>query len=145
MNSPTRLFEQNYRRLERLLGRPLSDLRSGVAYRLRAEGFMDLVVEVLPQDRATGATVLSLAHYFVQGGDLCQDPEMTVRVFPPRQGRPGLVEALTFQQAIPPVFSAVYPEPGKVAPRVKRELKAFLGTWLRNLRQQGHRPVTEGG
>jgi hypothetical protein len=50
MSNPTRLYEQNYRRLERLLGRPLSELRSGVAYRLRAEGFMDLVVEVLPQD-----------------------------------------------------------------------------------------------
>ncbi len=41
--------------------------------------------------------VLSMAHYFEQNGDLCQDPEMTVRVF-----AHGMVEALTFQQAIPP-------------------------------------------
>ena len=68
---------------------------------------------------------------------------MTVAVFPPRQGRPGMVEALTFEQALPPVYQAVYPEPGRVAPRVKRELDAFLGTWLRNLRQQGHRLVSE--
>jgi uncharacterized protein YqiB (DUF1249 family) len=143
MNSPTRLYEQNYRRLERLLGRPLQDLRSGVAYRLRAEGFMDLVAEVLPQDRSTGAMIVSLAHYFEEAGDLCQDPEMTVRVIPPGPGRPGMVEALTFQQAVPPVYQAVYPEPGKVAPRVKRELNAFLATWLRNLWQQGHRPAAE--
>jgi uncharacterized protein YqiB (DUF1249 family) len=143
MTNPTRLYEQNYRRLEKILGRPLSDLRSGVAYRLRAEGLMDLVVEVLPQDRSTGAMVLSLAHYFTQAGDLCQDPEMTLRVLPPGPGRPGMVEALTFEQALPPVYQAVYPEPGKVAPQVKRELNAFLTTWLRNLRQQGHRPVAE--
>jgi uncharacterized protein YqiB (DUF1249 family) len=141
----TRLYEQNYRRLERLMGRPLSELRSGVAYRLRAEGYMDLAVEVLPKEPAAGAMVLSLPHYFVQHGDFCQDPEMTVRVFPPGPGRPGLVEALTFRQAIPPVYQAVYPEPGKVAPRVKRELNACLATWLRNLRQQGHRSVAEGG
>jgi uncharacterized protein YqiB (DUF1249 family) len=87
--------------------------------------------------------VLSLCHYFVQNGDLCQDPEMEVRVFPPRGGHPGRVEALTFQQAIPPVYSRVYPEPGMVSPRFHRELNAFLGVWLRNLKAQGHRLVSE--
>ncbi len=86
-------YERNYARLEALMGQPLCDLRSGRSYRLRAPGFMDLVVEVLPQDPETGAMVLSLAHYFEQNGDLCQDPEMTVRVF-----SHGMVEALTFQQ-----------------------------------------------
>ena len=105
-------YEQNHARLEALIGQPLGDLRSDVVYRLRAQGFMDLVVEVLPQDPETGAMVLSLAHYFEQHGDLCQDPEMTVRVFAPRQGRDGMVEALTFQQAIPPIYQQVYPEPG---------------------------------
>jgi uncharacterized protein YqiB (DUF1249 family) len=139
----TTLYERNYRRLEALMGRPLRDLRSDVVYRLRAQGFMDLVVEVLPQDRQTGAMVLSLCHYFEQQGDLCQDPEMTVRVHHPAEGRPGMVEALTFTQAIPPVYQVVYPEPGKVYPRLKRELNRFLATWLRNLRQQGHRPAPE--
>ena len=80
--------------------------------------------------------VLSLAHYFEQNGDLCQDPEMTVRVT-----QPGMVEALTFQQAIPPIYSVVYPEPGKVAPAIKRDLNSFLSMWLWNLTAQGHRPV----
>jgi uncharacterized protein YqiB (DUF1249 family) len=138
---PLTVHERNYRRLEEILGQPLPDLRSGVVYRLRAEGFMDLVVEVLSQDRATGAMVLSIAHYFESWGDLCQDPEMEVRVFPPREGHPGLVEALTFGQAIPPIYQRVYPEPGKVVPRLKRELNAFLGTWLRNLKAQGHQLI----
>lgn len=140
---PTSLYERNYRRLEAIIGRPLPDLQSGVVYRLRADGFMDLVVEVLPQDRYTGAMVLSLCHYFVQHGDLCQDPEMEVRAFPPRGGHPGRVEALTFAQAIPPIYSRVYPEPGMVSPRLHRELNAFLGVWLRNLKAQGHRLVSD--
>lgn len=104
---------------------------------------MDLVVEVLSRDRATGAMVVSIAHYFSQHGDLCQDPEMEVRVFPPRDGQPGLVEALSFAQAVPPIFQRVYSEPGKVVPRLKRELNSFFGIWLRNLRAQGHRLVPE--
>jgi uncharacterized protein YqiB (DUF1249 family) len=37
----------------------------------------------------------------------------------------------------------VYPEPGKVVPRLKRELNSFLVVWLRNLTAQGHRLVSE--
>ena len=37
-------YEQNYARLEALIGRPFGDLRSGRSYRLRTSGFMDLVV-----------------------------------------------------------------------------------------------------
>ncbi|HSL84023.1 MAG TPA: DUF1249 domain-containing protein [Thermoanaerobaculia bacterium] len=140
---PRSLFEQNYRRLEDIIGRPLPDLQSDIAYRLRAENYMDLVVEVVPQDRHTGALVLSLCHYYEQRGDLCQDPEMEVRVFPPRDGHPGRLEALTFMQANPPIYSRVYPEPGMMVPRLKRELNSFLGVWLRNLKAQGHRLVPE--
>lgn len=68
---------------------------------------------------------------------------MVVRVFPPHEDQPGHLEALTFQQANPPAYHRVYPEPGKVIPRLKRELNAFLGTWLRNLEVQGHQPVSD--
>lgn len=137
------VYRQNYQRLEALLGQPLPDLRPETVYRLRAEGFMDLVVEVLSLDRETGAVVLSLAHYFEQHGDLCQDPEIVVRAFPPSDERPGVLEALTFQQAIPPIYHEVYPEPGKVVPRLRPELNEFLTTWLRNLEAQGHRPMRD--
>ena len=98
---PGNQYEVNYARLQALIGQPLCELRSDRSYRLRAPGFMDLVVKVLPQCPETGAMVLSLAHYFEQHGDLCQDPEMTVRVF-----SHGMVEALTFEQAIPPSGSS---------------------------------------
>ena len=137
-------YQMNYARLEALMGQPLGDLRSGRSYRLRARGFMDLVVEVLPQCPDTGAMVLSLAHYFEQNGDLCQDPEMTVRVYLPQDGRDGVAEALSYQQAIPPVYQEVYPQPGMVAPRLKGELNGFLTFWLRNLHDQGHRLAESG-
>jgi len=50
---------------------------------------------------------------------------------------------VSFQQAIPPIYQRVYPQPGKVVPRLKRDLNSFLTTWLRNLKQQGHRLVAE--
>jgi uncharacterized protein YqiB (DUF1249 family) len=134
-------YQMNYARLEALMGQPLRDLRSCRSYRLRARGFMDLVVEVLPQDDETGAMVLSMVHYFEQEGDLCRDPEMTVRVFLPQDGRDGAVEALSFEQSIPPIYQLVYPKPGMVAPQLKRELNEFLTFWLRNLKAQGHRQV----
>ena len=119
-NPPRRLlslYERNYRRLEEILGQPLPDLRSGVVYRLQAPGLMDLVVEVLSRDRATDAIVLSLVHYFEMNGDLCQDPEMVVRVFPPREGQPGLVEALSASSSRSrPSTSASTRSPGRWSP-----------------------------
>ena len=135
-------YEINYARLEKLMGQPLDSLSEERAYRLRSDqGFMDLVVERLEPCPETGAMVLSMAHYFTQEGDLCQDPEMTVRIFPPEGDRKGCLEASTFEQAIPPIYQEVYPAPGKVAPALKRQLNEFLSLWLRNLKEQGHRLI----
>jgi hypothetical protein len=106
--------------------------------RFKSEGYMDLVVETLPMlDRFNGQNSLafSMAHYFEQNGDLCSDPEMVVFYYPELN----MVEAYSFQQAIPPIYQEVFPEPGKVYPRLKRELNSFLSQWLRNLKSQGHK------
>ncbi len=137
-------YQQNYTRLKNLLGQPPEDLPPESALRFRSSEWMDLVVEVLPRCQETSGVVMSLAHYFTQNGDLCSDPEMELRVIAPTAGRPGTVEALCFQQSIPPVYQLVYPKPGYVAPKVKRELNAFLSLWSRNLRSQGHQRVVEG-
>jgi uncharacterized protein YqiB (DUF1249 family) len=115
---PPNAYERHYDRLEKLLSQPLPELRRDRVYRLRAPGFMDLVVEVLPTCDETGGMVLSLAHYFEMNGDLCQDPEMTVRLFhpgmtifqelcPSTDPSRGRAEALSFQQAIPPNYQAL--------------------------------------
>jgi uncharacterized protein YqiB (DUF1249 family) len=138
------IYERNFTRLQALIGQPLADLKEHTVYRLKAPGFMDLVVEVLITFPENGTLILSLCHYFEQNGDLCQDPEMEVRVVLPVGERPVTVEALTYQQALPPIYQRVYPEPGKVIPRLRQELNSFLGQWLRTLKQQGHKLVTGG-
>ena len=154
MTEPNR-YEQSYARLEGILGLRLADLELDKIYRLRAEGFMDFVVEVLPRCAETGARILSLAHYFRQAGGLCQDPEMTVRIFPPgstvfRQMVPstrvqlGRLEALSFQQTHPPISQLIYPAPGRYYPKRREELNEFLATWLQSVEHQGHRLIEAG-
>jgi hypothetical protein len=56
--------------------------------RSQSGGFMDLVFEKLPYlDGFNGqaCTAFSIAHYFKQNGDLFQDPEMVVLVYPELQ------------------------------------------------------------
>ena len=113
---------------------------------------MDLVTERLPDCEETGGLILSLCHYFLLNGDLCQDPEMTVRLFPPgstafqhlvpsTDPALGRLEALTLMMAIPPVFRQVYPKPGAYVRSLRGELSDFLGQWLKNVEAHGHRPI----
>ena len=133
-------LEMNYARLEKLIGQSLTELHPEDHFRLKSKGFMDLVIEVLPSDDEE-STIISMAHYFVQNGDLCQDPEMTVRAVhaSPKGFSRGMLEALTFQQAIPPVYQDVYPTKGFYRPNLRQHLNSFLWFWLRNLENQGHR------
>lgn len=129
------IFETNYDRLVKLNIVQNDVLRA--SGRSRPGGFMDLVVEPVPMlDNVNGrpCEAVSLAHYFKQNGDLCQDPEMVVLVYPELR----MAEAFSFQQAIPPIYQEVYPAPGKVFPRLKKDLNTFLRQWLINLIQQGH-------
>ena len=152
-NDPRRnRYELHYAKIEALLQQPLAKLEPEAVIRLQAPGFMDLMVEVLLPCQATGATILSLCHYFETNGDLCKDPEMTIRLFPPGStayltltpsttADLGRAEALTFEQSIPPVFREVYPQPGRFHPKLRSQLKSFLGQWLSNLEAQGHQPI----
>jgi hypothetical protein len=87
--------------------------------------------------------------------DLCQNPEVVIRIYPPgslfealvpsTDMQFGRVEAVEFQQAIPPIYQEVYPQPGRYNPVLRKSLNDFLAFWLRNLRSQGHRLVEEKG
>lgn len=122
-------YEKNFKRIDKLTG-GLEAFMAGKGYlKLKAGGFMDLVVERIGKDE------ISLAHYYEQNGDLVADPEMTVRVFPH-----GAAEALSFSMPGAGVYQEVYLEKdGKtyVWPAVKREQNAFLDQWLVNLKHQG--------
>jgi len=96
-------------------------------------GYIDLCFDFLYVEDE-GTTRISLAHYFKQNGDLCADPDMEIRIH-----TNGTAEALTFQQAIPPIYQEVYPGPGKYYPKLKKDLNNFLAMWLKNCLSQGHK------
>lgn len=130
------IYDSNYELLVQLNifnpNQPTPDYRRSIS-----SPYMDLVVERLQHMddiHTQGSIALSLAHYFEQNGDFCCDPDMVILVYPNTKQ----VEALTFQQAIPPIYSEVYPEPGKVNPTLKKDLNQFLETWLTNLVHQDH-------
>ena len=77
---------------------------------------------------------IALAHNYIQNGDVMADPDMEIRVYPEIKH----AEALTYQLDGLGIFQRVYPEPGKVYPKLKRELNQFLNQWLKNCIDQGH-------
>lgn len=94
--------------------------------------FMAVCVDVI--DRTPLGPVVSVAHYFEQNGDLCCDPDMTFLV------APAGVFPLTFQQAIPPVYTqaAVIEADGRIkrAVRSQRDITSFANVWMNNIQQQ---------
>ncbi len=124
------IYENNYKKLLHLI--PDLGTASFADRKLKADGFMDLNIDMLYKkgDR----TVIALSHYFkFPSGDMIADPDMEIAVYPERK----MVEALSYQDAFG--YRRVYPEPGMVDPRAKKELNSFLGQWLSNLKSQGHR------
>jgi hypothetical protein len=100
--------------------------------KIESKPYMDLSIDRLTSDQP-GTIRISMAHNYTQNGDLMADPDMEIRIDP--AGR--TVEALTFQQDGLGIYQVVYPEPGKVYPKLKTDLNKFLNGWLNNLISQG--------
>jgi uncharacterized protein YqiB (DUF1249 family) len=104
------------------------------AKKLKSEGFMDLNIDILSWDAAKDKCHIALSHYYKHdSGDMIPDPDMEVALYPSRQ----MAEALSYQDCFG--YRQVYPEPGKINPRAKKELNSFLNQWLSNIIAQGHR------
>ena len=124
------IYENNYKKLLHLI--PDLETASLEARKLKADGFMDLNIDMLYKEE--DHTVMALSHYYKHpSGDMIADPDMEIAVYPERK----MVEALSYQDFFG--YRRVYPEPGKINPRAKKELNSFLGQWLSNLKSQGHR------
>lgn len=95
------------------------------------DAFMHLHVERLTSYDV--GTLYSLAHYFEQNGDLCQDPEMLFL-----RTRDGAVVPCMFQQAIPPVYqeSLFFDGGWRLRPAMQRDHTSFAAMWLRNIEYQ---------
>ncbi len=112
---------------ERLRQRPL---------KIEVEGYMPLHVEIIGRGPG-GATLLSVMHTYVQNGDVMRDPDVEVEVVPGSD-----VEWLpvSYRQDGLGIFQeAVSTEGGVVRynRRLVADLKRFLKTWDRNIRDQG--------
>ena len=89
--------------------------------KLTAEPFMDLHVDIL--NRAASTARIALAHNFEQNSDLVPDPDMEIEV--------------DFQAKI--VIARTYQDAFGYQTRKNNRLDIFLGQWLNNLINQGHR------
>jgi uncharacterized protein YqiB (DUF1249 family) len=94
--------------------------------------YMALALDRLTTEKE-GTIRISMAHNYTQNGDLMADPDMEIRIYPGLKA----VEALTYQQDGLGIYQQVYPEPGKVCPKLKKDLNIFLNGWLKNLIDQG--------
>ena len=104
--------------------------------KIEVEGFMPLHVEIIGGG-PRGAVLLSVMHTYLQNGDVMRDPDVEVEVVPGsdeewlpvsyRQDNLGV-----FRQAVSTEGGVVLFHHGLVA-----DIKQFLVTWDRNLREQG--------
>jgi len=100
--------------------------------KMQSENFMDLNLDVLSISNTE--TIVSMAHNFVQEGDVMADPDMEIRIIPDKH----MIEALSFRQDNGGIYYRVYSDDGTlVNPALKDDLNSFLGQWLQNLIDQG--------
>ncbi|WP_298771714.1 hypothetical protein [uncultured Shewanella sp.] len=131
-----KIHTDNYQRLQ-----TLNIIQLDFTLRTHAKsissGYMDLIIEErthLDQFLSPETKGYSLAHYFVQNGDMCSDPFMQIHINNENQW----VAAHSFQQDLPPFHSEVFPEPKMYKPALEKELNQFLSDWLQNLIDQDH-------
>lgn len=98
----------------------------------KSDPYMDLSFDCL--NNSDDFCVIALAHNYIQGGDVCADPDMEIKI----HWKTGEAEALNFSMSMPPVFDVVYPSPDVCDARMKKKLNGFLNTWLQNCINQGH-------
>jgi len=127
MTDHTTQTRELYSRLE-MIADDLTDLPA--YYKSKSDGFMDLCIERLSE--FNGCTVVALAHYFEQNGDLVCDPDMEIAIYT----QDGTAEALSFQDQRH--FARVYDEHGHKDQALADDLNRFLAFWLSNLLAQGH-------
>ena len=102
------------------------------AKKMKSGAFMDLNLDFLIS--ADKGIVISMAHNFVQNGDVMADPDMEIRIVKSAQ----MVEALSYRQDAMGINDSVYTDEAEMrfSPRLKKELNRFLNTWLKNLINQ---------
>lgn len=129
-------YQRWFKQVERILGMSLKDFFSGeVDYlKLKSSGFMDLNIDRLTTDS------FSLAHNFIQNGDVMADPDMVIKVDLENE----ILFPMTFQQDSLSLYQEAYKtdEQGNIThfvPEIRKSMESFFNLWLRNIIAQGHK------
>ena len=126
------VYQRNFDKLVKLgIINDKGELQFKDAVKIQSQGFMDLNLDDLGKDEH--GHVIAMAHNYIQEGDVMADPDMQVRIIPEMHS----IEALTYQQDGMGIYQEVYPDSQHVKIKAKKELNAFLETWLKNLIIQG--------
>ncbi len=103
--------------------------------KLESGAYMDLHIDFLCEK--DGKYTISMAHNYIQNGDVMADPDMEISVIPEMKA----AEALSYRLDGMGINQHVYQydtDGNKlVNRRLKGELNRFLNTWLGNIKQQG--------
>ena len=134
------IYETIYKKIDKLMGGIDEFKKSEEGYKkLKSGAYMDLSVDLLrgkehPKGGQDGhCFIIAMAHNYTQNGDVMADPDMEIAICPEMK----MAEALTYQQDGLGIYQMVYPEPGLINPKLKKQLNSFLNQWLDNLKQQG--------
>jgi hypothetical protein len=103
--------------------------------RIEVEGFMPLCIEYVGEG-PRGGILVSIAHYYLQNGDLMADPDLSVEVQPSGEWLP-----VAYQQDGLGIYQeAVYLERDKVIERQRlvNDLLVFMQMWDENIKEQGY-------
>ena len=114
-----------------------------IHYKFESPGLMDLIVETWKEGEWIH---VSVAHYYLQEGDLMADPEIEFRIiqFADFNGKPRReIQPIHYQQDGLGVYqeAMTVEQNGQILirPRLQREIKNFLGMWANNIKQQGYK------
>ena len=98
-----------------------------------SSGLMDLNFDVIDFNKNTNQYLISIAHNFIQNGDVMADPDMELFVDFKNQ----VVSSRTYQLDSLGIFQEVLKNGINVNKKLKRELNFFLNGWLDNIKNQG--------
>jgi hypothetical protein len=110
-------------------------------YKLESAGYMDLIVETW---RVSEWLHVSVAHYYVQEGDLMADPEIEFRTrrFQDIDGKwKWKIEPIHFKQDNLGIYhqAMFFEENGQILCDLKlqKNIRSFLLSWSNNIKNQG--------
>lgn len=129
--------KRNARLFIQLLERSNLSYSDDWSYRkLKAGGYMDLHIDRLAFNRDRKIARFAIAHNGVLNGDKMADPDMEFTL--DWSGDAPQLAAITYQNDYLGVFQSVEQASDLRKASLQRELDGFIGTWLRNLLEQGH-------